>query len=125
MIKNARRHVAEWKSFLRNPILASLVLLSMLIDLIACVALYFFIGTSKQSIILHYNVYFGVDLVGGWQEVYMMPLIGFSFVLVNFLLAYYFYFKKERIVSHILMLTALMIQSGVAIATASIVMVNY
>lgn len=125
MRKIISRHVAEWKSFLKNPILASLVLLSLLINLIVFGVLYFSIGTSGQSIILHYNVYFGVDLVGGWQEIYVMPFIGFLFILVNFLLAYYFYFKRERIISHILMLTALMIQVGVAIAVASLVMVNY
>ncbi|MDH4330781.1 MAG: hypothetical protein OEV93_04480 [Candidatus Moranbacteria bacterium] len=124
-MKKISNYISSWKSFLKNPILISLIALSIFINVAVFVLLYSIIGTSNPSIILHYNVYFGVDLIGGWQEVYMMPAIGLLFVFVNFLLAHYFYFKKERIVSHILMLTALMIQSGVAVAGISIAMINY
>lgn len=125
MINARNDYFSSWKSFIKNPILFSLALMSILVSAIIFSLLYLFIGTSGDSIILHYNVYFGVDLVGSWREVYLVPLVGFLFFVVNFVLAHYFFYKKERILSHLLMLTALMIQLGMAVASASIIMVNY
>ena len=36
----------------------------------------YFIRPVDFPIILHYNVYFGVDVIGDWWQVYYLPLIG-------------------------------------------------
>ena len=88
-------------------------------------ALKFFLVPSEKSIILHYNVYFGVDSIGDFHEVYMLPFIGISMLLINGLFSFYFYAKKERVASYILLLTVLMIQMSLLISVISVIIINY
>ncbi|NTV40970.1 MAG: hypothetical protein HGA61_01725 [Candidatus Moranbacteria bacterium] len=85
----------------------------------------FFIRPVDFPIILHYNVYFGVDVIGDWWQVYLMPLVGLLILLVNSLLGYLFYQQKERIVGHLLMLATFIVQVGISIAVASLLLINY
>jgi len=89
----------------------------------ACIA--FFNRPVDFPIILHYNVYFGVDVIGDWWQVYLMPLIGLLILLVNAILGYLFYQQKERIVAHLLMLASFVAQVGISIAVASLLLINY
>ena len=85
----------------------------------------FFIRPVDFLIILHYNVYFGVDLIGSWWQMYLMPLIGLLIALVNAFLGYLFYQRKERIVAHLLMLATFIVQVGISIAVAGLLLINY
>ncbi len=85
----------------------------------------FFIRPVDFLIILHYNVYFGVDLIGSWWQMYLMPLIGLLIAFANAFLGYLFYQRKERIVAHLLMLATLIVQVGISIAVAGLLLINY
>lgn len=85
----------------------------------------FFIRPVDFPLILHYNVYFGVDVIGFWWQVYFLPLIGLMILLVNAFLGYHFYSQKERSVAHLLMLATFISQIAVTIATTCIIMINY
>jgi hypothetical protein len=85
----------------------------------------FFIRPVDFSIILHYNVYFGVDVIGAWWQLYFLPVIGLIILAVNAVLGYLFYQKKERIVAHLLMLATFIAQIGVTVAVASLLIINY
>jgi len=85
----------------------------------------FFIRPVDFLIILHYNVYFGVDVIGPWWQVYSLPLIGLIVMGINTVLGYLFYQKKERIVAHLLMLATFIAQVGITIAVASLLIMNY
>jgi hypothetical protein len=85
----------------------------------------FFIRPVDFPIILHYNVYFGVDVIGDWWQIYFMPLIGLLILLVNAILGYLFYQQKERIVAHLLMLGSFVAQVAISIAVASLLIINY
>jgi hypothetical protein len=85
----------------------------------------FFIRPVDFSIILHYNVYFGVDVIGPWWQVYFLPAIGLVILSINTILGYLFYQKKERIVAHLLMLATFIAQVGITVAVASLLMINY
>lgn len=37
------------------------------------------------QVFLHYNIIFGVDLVGDWWQIFYMPLAGIMVIMVNFL----------------------------------------
>jgi hypothetical protein len=45
------------------------------------------VRVSQEMVILHYNVDFGVDLIGNVAQVYSIPFLGFIFLLANFVLA--------------------------------------
>ncbi len=111
--------------FLRNPIVQWLLIASLFINLADWAALAFFIRPVDFPIILHYNVYFGVDIIGGWWQAYFLPFTGAVILLVNAVLAHFFYGRKERIASYVLLMAALAIQAGVAIAEAGVILINY
>lgn len=85
----------------------------------------YFIRPVDFPIILHYNVYFGVDVIGDWWQVYYLPLIGLLILAANTILGYFFYQQKERIVAHLLMLATFIAQIGITIAVSCLLMINY
>jgi hypothetical protein len=98
---------------------------SLIINVLNWGFIAFFIRPVDFPIILHYNVYFGVDVIGPWWQVYSLPLIGLMILGVNTVLGYLFYQKKERIVAHLLMLATFIAQIGISVAVASLLIINY
>ncbi len=117
--------IEKHKDFFKNPIIFWLLATSILFNLANWIFLALFIKPVDKTIILHYNVYFGVDSVGYWGQAYYLPAIGLILLVINLILAGYFYLRKDRMASHILMMTALMVQLSLLIASASIILINY
>ncbi len=113
------------KSFFKNPLLSSMFGLSFALNIANLLILFYFIGKLNNLIILHYNVYLGVDLIGDGRQILLMPLVTLCFLLVNLSLAIYFFNKKERMLSHILSLITLLSQLGITVAGATILVVNF
>jgi hypothetical protein len=111
--------------FYGNSIVRWLLAAGVLLNLANWSLLAFFIRRVDFPIILHYNVYFGVDIIGDWRQVYLTPLMGLVFWLVNLALARHFYAARERIASYILLLGALLVQLGLAVASIAVVVINY
>lgn len=42
------------------------------------------IRSEAGQIFLHYNIIFGVDLVGDWWKIYFLPLAGVLVILLNY-----------------------------------------
>lgn len=113
--------VGFWDNILvRTLLLASLLALFGNVGLLA-----YFIRPSETPMILHYNVYFGVDLLGIWWQVYMLPFLGTLFFLGHFLLARRFYARSERIACYLMLLSAGMLAFGLLVASVSIAFINY
>jgi len=74
--------------------------------------------------ILHYNVDFGVDLIGSAKEIYILPLLGFLFILINIIPLGFFY-KKNKFIAHILLASSLFSNLILAIALAAIYLFNF
>lgn len=100
-------------------------IVSIILNLINWGAIAFFIRPVDFSIILHYNVYFGVDMIGFWWQAYFLPLIGILILFINGILGYFFYERKERIITHLLMLSIFFVQIGITISVASVLIINY
>lgn len=115
-------HVQE---FFKSHIAIWLLIFSFLANLIDWLILWIWIEPVEFPIILHYNVYFGVDAVGDYRQTYVLPLIGLILLLINLLLAMYFYVQKERIASYVLLMGTLMIQLSLIVASASVILINY
>ena len=113
------------QEYFRNAIILWLLALSFLINLANVISLAVLVKPVDFPIILHYNVYFGVDVLDSWEKVYIVPLIGFFLFIVNTLLGLYFYNKKERIASHVLAIANLMIQLSLLVASVGIILINY
>ncbi len=113
------------KEFLKNPLLSSLFGVSLILNVANLAIVFFFIRGFKKSIILHYNAYLGVDLIGSSLQALLIPVVGLFFLAINYILSYYFFSKKERIISHILSLATLIVQLTLVIASATLILINY
>ncbi|MEK7183533.1 MAG: hypothetical protein AAB776_02770 [Patescibacteria group bacterium] len=55
---------------------------------------------GKTAVPLHYNIHIGVDTVGPWWQIYMVPVIGLVIILVNTVLAR-FMWTRDPVLSRI------------------------
>lgn len=62
---------------------ASGITINLLIWLLA----YIWFSHYQEMVILHYNVYFGIDVVDVWWKILFLPLTGLIIWLVNVVLA--------------------------------------
>lgn len=86
---------------------------------------YFIKPSGEALVVLHYNVYFGVDLLGLWWQVYILPFLGGVFLLGHFFLARRFYARAERIACYLMLLSSGMLSFGILVATVSVALINY
>ena len=56
---------------------------------------------KEDSVVLHYNVDFGVNLIGSEKQLYIIPILGFLTVLINFTILSFFY-RQNKFLSHLL-----------------------
>jgi hypothetical protein len=113
------------RQFFKNKLLLTLFGSAFLINIFNFLFLFYFVRGLNNLIILHYNVYLGVDLMGESNQVFLIPVVGAFFAVINLVLAIYFFSKKERMLSHILSLTTFIAQLGISIAGGALILVNY
>ncbi|MCB9798221.1 hypothetical protein H6758_00680 [Candidatus Nomurabacteria bacterium] len=71
------------KLYFRNKAILSLLGVSLLFLLLCLYWIFFRIGVSEGPLFLHYNVLFGVDLIGPWYQILYIPLTGCILVILN------------------------------------------
>ncbi len=114
------------EEYLHSKIAMTLSISAFSINILDCLLLGLFLRLPKETIvILHYNVYFGVDATGNVSQTYFLPLIGLIMLIINLLLASYFYKLKERIATYVFLITALAIQLSLLISVVSVIIINY
>ena len=113
------------QEFFKNTIVHWVLIASLFLNIICWAILLFFVSPVDFPIILHYNVYFGVDIIGDWWQIYTLPLIGTVIFVINTVLGYVFFRHGERIISYMLLLATFMAQLSALIATSSMVVINY
>lgn len=72
-------------TLLDTPILATIALL---INGVLWLLVYTLFPKDLPAAILHYNVAVGIDFVGEGKQVFMLPAVGLSLVVLNTVLAY-------------------------------------
>ena len=113
------------QEFFKNHIVLWLLIFNFLTNLTNWIILAIFINKTQGNIILHYNVYFGVDNLGNWKQSFLAPAIGLFLFLINLSLAFFFYKNKERIASYSLLLASVIIQINLIISSVSVILINY
>ena len=105
------------------------IIIQALINLaIWLMARYISVEVGQPQIALHYSVDFGIDLYGNTQKIYIIPLLGLIFIVVNFGLvaAVNRYNKREiRFIFHILSTTAIIANIMLLAAVVSIYIINF
>ena len=120
----------KFKLFFKGPFLNDkinfwLVILMFLGNIINWLILLVFLKPATENIILHYNVYFGVDMTGKRSLAYIMPAVGLLLIMINSYLAGYFHRNNETIAGYILLVAAFMAQISLIIASFSVIIINY
>lgn len=113
------------QEFFKNGLVHWVLIASIFANLVNWGVLAYFIRPVDFPIILHYNVYFGVDILGSWWEVYFLSGVGTFFWLINAILSYFFYQRKERIAAYLFLLGAFIVQIGLTVAIGSIIKINF
>ncbi|NCF75514.1 MAG: hypothetical protein GWO87_03450 [Xanthomonadaceae bacterium] len=111
-----------FKFFLKNKIVSTNLIISIIINFSIWINL-LRIKKVDEMIPLHYNVYFGIDYIGGWHKIFILPSIGLIILFINFLLALLVYYK-DKFISYILIFSVLFIQIILFLASLSIVWIN-
>lgn len=108
--------------FVKFNFISALVLNILNIGLVYYNFSRFLVGQT-ESVVLHYNIYFGIDKIGDWQNIYYLPLIGFFIIVINLLLSYWLHFY-DKLISYFFLFIALFCQIILNLATFFIVLVN-
>lgn len=78
---------------------------------------------AKDLLPLHYNIYFGIDFIGKWYKIFIVPAAGIFFIIINFLLADIVYLR-DKVVSYFLVGAGLFVQVILILAALAIVSIN-
>jgi len=86
----------------------------------------FYRQVKEDLIILHYNVDFGVDLIGSPEKIFMIPALG-SFALVfNFFLLFVFAKRSDlRMISHLSLAAALLVNFFLSLSLGPLYIINF
>jgi hypothetical protein len=81
---------------------------------------------SGDILVLHYNVDFGIDLVGNPRQIYLFPLLGLGIFLLNLIILAFFYKDKNfKILTHLLLGAAILFSLFLNIALLSVYLINF
>jgi hypothetical protein len=76
--------------------------------------------------ILHFTVDFGIDLVGDGKKLFMIPALGLFASVLNFLLLFVFIKNKNfKVIAHLLLAAAVMVNVFLSSALGPIYWMNF
>lgn len=85
--------------------------------------LLWYIRPGSGQIFLHYNVLFGVDLIGPWYHVLTIPTIGACVIGVNGALGWFF-FGKDKFIAYLMNAITVITHIFLLIAALLLVFLN-
>lgn len=113
----------DWQQFIRHPIVWINLILAAILNIGIWAILLINITPSTDLIVLHYTLYFGVDMIGKWRETLLIPVFGIFLILLNTLFAQFF-FKKSHIISYFFLILIPIFQSLLLFATIFLIIAN-
>lgn len=92
-------------------------------------AFVFFIKSRADTgslLILHYNVNFGVDLIGEPSRLIIVPLLGLVIIAINSFLAFLFVYSNNfRFLSHLFLFVAMATNIFLLVSLVPIYLINF
>ena len=81
------------------------------------------IHPDSGQIFLHYNIIFGVDLVGEWWKFFLLPLSGMLIFLINYLFSFIFY-ASDKFLARLMSFWVLFIHVFLTVSVVLLVRMN-
>lgn len=113
-----------WHGFWTDPVIFFSIVLAVLANIGLWAALFWTMIPTDSPIILHYNIYFGVDVAGNWKSLFFMPTLAAALLFLNLVLSRFFYYK-ERMASYLFAAAALVLQLLMAVGVISAIIINF
>jgi hypothetical protein len=111
------------KRFIFDPLIMYGFGSALLINIIHWALVYFKLGRTQGTILLHYNIIYGTDFVDHAAFAYLIPLTASVLLIINIILASYFY-RKEKLAAYFLNFGNLPIQLIFLAASITLVLIN-
>ncbi len=102
-----RINKARLRHFFSRPLVMTAVGIGLILTIGNWLYLFSLIGPQDRPIFLHYNIYFGVDLIGPWYHIFIMPAVSSLVYLLNILFSYILYVRNRWFSYTILGITVL------------------
>jgi len=83
---------------------------TLILLIISCLYILIGVKSKNNEVPLHYNLIFGVDSVGSWKRLFLIPVTGFIILILNNFLANFFYKSGRRFIFIILISSSTLIQ---------------
>ena len=96
---------------------------SFVLNIFLWIILYWQVPPQVDPIVLKYNIYFGISLIGPWWQVFLWPLTGLIFWLINLILVL-IWSKKSRLLTLFVSYTTILIQLLLIVIGFFVVMLN-
>lgn len=89
-------------------------------------ALFIYRNLSGELLVLHYNIDFGIDLVGAPWRIFIYPLYGLGVFALNWLLAISLHQRKNfRLFANLLLTAAIIFSLFVSLALMFVYLINF
>lgn len=90
------------------------------------IALFLFVVLRSQSgpVVLGYNVFLGIDLIGSWWQALLLPVLSLAFTLSNLFLAHRFARLGQRLWATLLLLGSGLVVFALFIAALALTLIN-
>jgi len=111
------------KLYLKNPLNSTFLVLAFLMNVSIWIWLLFDIGPREEQIFLHYNILYGVDLIGSWGKVLYIPVIGLFVFITNASLGWLL-FERSKIPAYLLSAGSVICHIFLLLATYLLVFLN-
>jgi hypothetical protein len=111
------------KSYWKDKIVVNTFLFSAFLNISLWIFLFQNQKKSDYPVILHYNLFFGVDYLGNYNEVFIIPIVGIVVIFVNSILGHFLY-RRERLASYFLSFNMIVVQMFLLLAGYLIVRIN-
>lgn len=108
---------------LKNRLFFVSTLSSLAVNILLWIIIYSKFGLHNEPALLNYSTIFGINLVGGSNMFYQLPIIALVIFAVNYFLARIFWFR-EKIMSYFLLISAVFIQFIFLISVVALVLSN-
>lgn len=83
---------------------------ALILNLSMWIIIYRRVEPSSDFVPLHYNIYFGINYVGEWYRVFVIPFLGIFIGCVNIIIARLLH-RKNKVASYILATSIMLVQA--------------
>lgn len=115
--------MATMRAFIKERVVWIPLGTALLLNLLMWAYLGWQIEPTEELLILHYTIHFGVDFLGRWLSVFVVPLAGLLFGLVNVALMWWFW-NRMRVLSYCTLAVTVVVQGALGGVALLLVALN-